>query len=104
VILDSNESAFSIYIKAFENGDPMDESSMLGKKFHQCFRVPYILFKTICDEFYFDKPSTNNNEIQKLAKGSASSFWNGSPPVVMKSTSICHKQRRKSSMSMASTM
>ncbi len=27
------------------------------------FEFPFILFKTICDEFYFDKPSTNNNEI-----------------------------------------
>jgi hypothetical protein len=31
LILGSNKSAFSVYIKAFENGDPMDETSCLGK-------------------------------------------------------------------------
>jgi hypothetical protein len=37
VILNANESTFSIYAKAFESGDPMDESSMLEKKFNEHF-------------------------------------------------------------------
>ena len=63
LILDSNESAFSVYIKAFENGDPMDETSVLGKKFQRRFRVPYSLFGTICDEFSIDMPIANNNAL-----------------------------------------
>ena len=63
MILNANESTFSIYAKAFESGDPMDESSMLGKKFRRRFRVPYSLFGTICDEFSIDMPIANNNAL-----------------------------------------
>jgi hypothetical protein len=64
LILDSNESPFSVYIKAFENGDPMDEISVLVKKFRCCFQAPFSSFKTMCDEFCIDTPIANNNSIR----------------------------------------